>query len=57
MGMDPAAACQKVVSRIQKYAPNFYGAIICANTTGSYGMYFVLQTFTRSQMYKTERIF
>lgn len=40
MGIDPAVACQKVISRIQKYAPNFFGAVICANTTGSYGMYF-----------------
>ncbi|NXA42511.1 ASPG asparaginase, partial [Eudromia elegans] len=30
-------ACQKVISRIQKYAPKFFGAVICANTTGSYG--------------------
>lgn len=44
MGTDPTVACQKVISRIQKYAPKFFGAIICANTTGSYGMYFVFQT-------------
>lgn len=44
MGTDPTVACQKVISRIQKYAPRFFGAIICANTTGSYGMYFVLWT-------------
>lgn len=44
MGTDPTVACQKVISRIQKYAPKFFGAIICVNTTGSYGMYFVLQT-------------
>ncbi|KAM6076800.1 N(4)-(beta-N-acetylglucosaminyl)-L-asparaginase isoform 1-T1 [Chlamydotis macqueenii] len=37
MGTDPTVACQKVISRIQKYAPNFFGAVICANTTGSYG--------------------
>ncbi|XP_009880321.1 PREDICTED: N(4)-(beta-N-acetylglucosaminyl)-L-asparaginase [Charadrius vociferus] len=37
MGTDPTAACQKVISRIQKYAPKFFGAVICANTTGSYG--------------------
>ncbi|KAJ7409708.1 N(4)-(beta-N-acetylglucosaminyl)-L-asparaginase- like protein [Willisornis vidua] len=37
MGTDPTVACQKVISRIQKYAPKFFGAIICANTTGSYG--------------------
>ncbi|XP_032916223.1 N(4)-(beta-N-acetylglucosaminyl)-L-asparaginase [Catharus ustulatus] len=37
MGTDPTVACQKVISRIQKYAPRFFGAIICANTTGSYG--------------------
>ncbi|KAM9236952.1 N(4)-(beta-N-acetylglucosaminyl)-L-asparaginase isoform 2-T2 [Leptosomus discolor] len=37
MGTDPAVACQKVISRIQKYAPKFFGAVICANTTGSYG--------------------
>uniref|UniRef100_A0A8C5X2K1 Aspartylglucosaminidase n=1 Tax=Malurus cyaneus samueli TaxID=2593467 RepID=A0A8C5X2K1_9PASS len=37
MGTDPTVACQKVISRIKKYAPKFFGAIICANTTGSYG--------------------
>uniref|UniRef100_A0A8C0U2G1 N(4)-(Beta-N-acetylglucosaminyl)-L-asparaginase n=1 Tax=Cyanistes caeruleus TaxID=156563 RepID=A0A8C0U2G1_CYACU len=37
MGTDPTVACQKVISRIQKYAPKFFGAIVCANTTGSYG--------------------
>ncbi|XP_029789975.1 N(4)-(beta-N-acetylglucosaminyl)-L-asparaginase isoform X2 [Suricata suricatta] len=37
MGDDPATACQKVISRIQKYFPNFFGAVICANVTGSYG--------------------
>ncbi|XP_033920801.1 N(4)-(beta-N-acetylglucosaminyl)-L-asparaginase [Melopsittacus undulatus] len=37
MGTDPAVACQKVISRIQKYAPKFFGAVICANRTGSYG--------------------
>ncbi|XP_042664070.1 N(4)-(beta-N-acetylglucosaminyl)-L-asparaginase [Tyto alba] len=36
-GTDPTVACQKVISRIQKYAPKFFGAVICANTTGSYG--------------------
>lgn len=61
MGTDPTVACQKVISRIQKYAPKFFGAIICANTTGSYGMYFVVQTkvldLTRSLVYKTEQNF
>ncbi|XP_037255281.1 N(4)-(beta-N-acetylglucosaminyl)-L-asparaginase isoform X2 [Falco rusticolus] len=37
MGTDPTVACQKVISRIQKHAPKFFGAVICANTTGSYG--------------------
>ncbi|XP_025960999.1 N(4)-(beta-N-acetylglucosaminyl)-L-asparaginase isoform X2 [Dromaius novaehollandiae] len=37
MGTDPTVACQKVISRIQKYAPKFFGAVICANATGSYG--------------------
>ncbi|XP_044286734.1 N(4)-(beta-N-acetylglucosaminyl)-L-asparaginase [Varanus komodoensis] len=36
-GMDPAMACQNVISRIKKYDPYFFGAVICANTTGSYG--------------------
>uniref|UniRef100_A0A8C0MW39 N(4)-(Beta-N-acetylglucosaminyl)-L-asparaginase n=1 Tax=Canis lupus familiaris TaxID=9615 RepID=A0A8C0MW39_CANLF len=36
-GEDPTVACQKVISRIQKYFPNFFGAVICANVTGSYG--------------------
>ncbi|NP_001088900.1 aspartylglucosaminidase L homeolog precursor [Xenopus laevis] len=37
MGSDPTAACQKAIVRIQKYFPNFFGAVICANSTGSYG--------------------
>ncbi|XP_012811103.2 N(4)-(beta-N-acetylglucosaminyl)-L-asparaginase isoform X2 [Xenopus tropicalis] len=36
MGSDPTAACQKAIGRIQKYFPNFFGAVICANSTGSY---------------------
>ncbi|KAM3831091.1 N(4)-(beta-N-acetylglucosaminyl)-L-asparaginase [Vipera latastei] len=36
-GIDPTMACQKVISRIQKYHPHFFGALICANTSGSYG--------------------
>ncbi|XP_032079951.1 N(4)-(beta-N-acetylglucosaminyl)-L-asparaginase [Thamnophis elegans] len=37
LGLDPTMACQKVISRIQKYHPYFFGAVICANTSGSYG--------------------
>ncbi|XP_063314224.1 N(4)-(beta-N-acetylglucosaminyl)-L-asparaginase [Pelobates fuscus] len=36
-GIDPSAACQKAIIRIQKYAKDFFGAIICTNITGSYG--------------------
>jgi N4-(beta-N-acetylglucosaminyl)-L-asparaginase len=36
-GDDPAIACQKVILRIQKYYPNFFGAVICASVNGSYG--------------------
>ncbi|KAM4836956.1 N(4)-(beta-N-acetylglucosaminyl)-L-asparaginase [Thomomys bottae] len=36
-GDEPSVACQKVISRIQKYYPNFFGAVICANVIGSYG--------------------
>ncbi|XP_063776740.1 N(4)-(beta-N-acetylglucosaminyl)-L-asparaginase isoform X2 [Pseudophryne corroboree] len=37
MGADPSAACQKAIARIQKHVPVFFGAIICANKTGTYG--------------------
>ncbi|XP_077333377.1 N(4)-(beta-N-acetylglucosaminyl)-L-asparaginase [Lithobates pipiens] len=37
MGADPTAACQKAIARIQKHIPVFFGAIVCANNTGSYG--------------------
>ncbi|XP_053315549.1 N(4)-(beta-N-acetylglucosaminyl)-L-asparaginase isoform X2 [Spea bombifrons] len=37
MGADPTDACKKAILRIQKYVKNFFGAVICANTTGSYG--------------------
>ncbi|XP_054421799.1 N(4)-(beta-N-acetylglucosaminyl)-L-asparaginase [Pteronotus mesoamericanus] len=36
-GENPTLACQKVISRIHKYFPKFFGAVICANVTGSYG--------------------
>ncbi|XP_003415873.1 N(4)-(beta-N-acetylglucosaminyl)-L-asparaginase [Loxodonta africana] len=36
-GVDPTIACQKVISRIQKYFPKFFGAVLCANVTGNYG--------------------
>lgn len=36
-GDDPTIACQKVISRMKKYFPEFFGAVICANVTGSYG--------------------
>ncbi|KAM5264334.1 N(4)-(beta-N-acetylglucosaminyl)-L-asparaginase [Ctenodactylus gundi] len=36
-GENPTIACQKAISRIQKYFPKFFGAVICANVTGSYG--------------------
>ncbi|XP_048384203.1 N(4)-(Beta-N-acetylglucosaminyl)-L-asparaginase-like [Stegostoma tigrinum] len=38
MGIEPAKACQKVIKRIQKYHPQFFGALICANRTGGYGV-------------------
>ncbi|XP_018419056.1 PREDICTED: N(4)-(beta-N-acetylglucosaminyl)-L-asparaginase isoform X2 [Nanorana parkeri] len=37
MGADPTSACQKAIARIQKHVPVFFGAIVCANKTGSYG--------------------
>ncbi|XP_074849084.1 N(4)-(beta-N-acetylglucosaminyl)-L-asparaginase isoform X2 [Carettochelys insculpta] len=37
-GTDPTTACQNVISRIRKYAPDFFGAVICANTNGTYGI-------------------
>ncbi|XP_039976207.1 N(4)-(beta-N-acetylglucosaminyl)-L-asparaginase [Xiphias gladius] len=36
-GADPSAACKKVISRIKRHYSEFFGAIICANTTGHYG--------------------
>ncbi|KAL4618226.1 N(4)-(beta-N-acetylglucosaminyl)-L-asparaginase isoform X2 [Arapaima gigas] len=36
-GMDPTAACSTAIKRIKQHFPNFFGAIICANATGSYG--------------------
>lgn len=36
-GIDPTTACRKVIDRIKKYYPGFFGAVICANTTGGYG--------------------
>ncbi|XP_041846597.1 N(4)-(beta-N-acetylglucosaminyl)-L-asparaginase [Melanotaenia boesemani] len=36
-GADPSAACKSAISRIKRHYPQFFGAIICANTTGHYG--------------------
>ncbi|KAM7328627.1 N(4)-(beta-N-acetylglucosaminyl)-L-asparaginase isoform X1 [Alexandromys fortis] len=36
-GDDPSTACQRVILRIQNYYPEFFGAVICANVTGSFG--------------------
>ncbi|CAM4614972.1 hypothetical protein PO909_006958 [Leuciscus waleckii] len=36
-GAQPTVACKMAISRIKKYYPNFFGALICANTTGGYG--------------------
>uniref|UniRef100_A0AC11DH61 Aspartylglucosaminidase n=1 Tax=Ovis aries TaxID=9940 RepID=A0AC11DH61_SHEEP len=49
-GENPTTACEKVISRIQKYFPKFFGAVICANVTGSYGAACnKLSTFTQFQ--------
>ncbi|MBN3284064.1 ASPG asparaginase, partial [Polyodon spathula] len=37
IGIDPTTACRKVITRMKKYYPGFFGAVISANTTGSYG--------------------
>uniref|UniRef100_A0A1A8KZC9 N(4)-(Beta-N-acetylglucosaminyl)-L-asparaginase n=1 Tax=Nothobranchius kuhntae TaxID=321403 RepID=A0A1A8KZC9_NOTKU len=36
-GADPSAACKSAISRIKRFYPDFFGAIVCANTTGHYG--------------------
>ncbi|XP_069026762.1 N(4)-(beta-N-acetylglucosaminyl)-L-asparaginase [Embiotoca jacksoni] len=36
-GADPSAACESAISRIKRHYSEFFGAIICANTTGHYG--------------------
>ncbi|XP_067244006.1 N(4)-(beta-N-acetylglucosaminyl)-L-asparaginase isoform X1 [Chanodichthys erythropterus] len=36
-GTQPTTACEIAISRIKKYYPKFFGALICANTTGGYG--------------------
>ncbi|KAM4621536.1 N(4)-(beta-N-acetylglucosaminyl)-L-asparaginase [Polymixia lowei] len=36
-GTDPLAACKTAISRIKRHYPEFFGAVICANTTGHYG--------------------
>lgn len=36
-GADPSAACETAISRIKRHYSEFFGAIICANTTGHYG--------------------
>lgn len=36
-GADPSAACEAAISRIKRHYSDFFGAVICANTTGHYG--------------------
>ncbi|RXN07343.1 N(4)-(beta-N-acetylglucosaminyl)-L-asparaginase [Labeo rohita] len=36
-GAQPTVACETAISRIKKHYPDFFGAMICANTTGGYG--------------------
>ncbi|KAI4875425.1 hypothetical protein NFI96_034341 [Prochilodus magdalenae] len=36
-GTDPATACKTAISRIKLHHPDFFGAIVCANTTGGFG--------------------
>ncbi|CDQ74089.1 unnamed protein product [Oncorhynchus mykiss] len=36
-GTDPSTACKTSISRIKIHYPRFFGAVICANTTGHYG--------------------
>uniref|UniRef100_A0A8C7D812 N(4)-(Beta-N-acetylglucosaminyl)-L-asparaginase n=2 Tax=Oncorhynchus kisutch TaxID=8019 RepID=A0A8C7D812_ONCKI len=36
-GTDPSTACKTSISRIKIHYPGFFGAVICANTTGHYG--------------------
>ncbi|XP_054648557.1 N(4)-(beta-N-acetylglucosaminyl)-L-asparaginase isoform X3 [Dunckerocampus dactyliophorus] len=36
-GTNPSAACKMAISRIKRHYSEFFGAIICANTTGHYG--------------------
>ncbi|XP_076005260.1 N(4)-(beta-N-acetylglucosaminyl)-L-asparaginase [Genypterus blacodes] len=36
-GADPTTACKMAISRIKRHYSEFFGAIICANTTGHYG--------------------
>ncbi|XP_073343801.1 N(4)-(beta-N-acetylglucosaminyl)-L-asparaginase isoform X1 [Pagrus major] len=36
-GVDPLVACRTAISRIKRHYPDFFGAVICANTTGHYG--------------------
>ncbi|XP_018534914.1 N(4)-(beta-N-acetylglucosaminyl)-L-asparaginase isoform X2 [Lates calcarifer] len=36
-GADPSSACKTAISRIKRHYSEFFGAIICANTTGHYG--------------------
>ncbi|KAG9272347.1 N(4)-(beta-N-acetylglucosaminyl)-L-asparaginase [Astyanax mexicanus] len=36
-GASPSAACKTAITRIKERYPDFFGALICANTTGGYG--------------------
>ena len=44
-GMTPTQAAKDALQRIQKFYPDFVGAMIAVNTKGEYGMYVHVYVF------------
>lgn len=40
-GMEPSQATEHALRRILKYYPQFQGALVAANKTGAFGMFFI----------------
>lgn len=52
-GADPTEACKTAISRIKRHYSHFFGAIICANTTGHYGEFLLPFIINRKWHMKT----
>ena len=44
LGMNPTAAVEDALNRINKYYPEYYGALVAVNISGAYGRHHVVNS-------------